>query len=491
MLICVQCKSIVNYTKIRKHFSNRHKELETPTSMQREFDSQVLRFYPSLVAEPPHPTEPIEHNPYLETRFSYMRCLSCNHCYASPDSYNQHNCLPGGKRGDLVLYDCQRFVSNTSSPWFAIKKDAPRPFDMRQATPLQLYLISERDREDEPLDGSQIDEVRILHQFLQKEGWFKIVLDTKLSRRALMDYVHVTAKDPTLMKLGNLIYSFLLKVQESTPNNTLRRMIGIRPAAEHEVTMQRHHFNVSKPTLKKYSRTLVGVLQLVRRTKDTGYPFPVHAALVKETETLFAKIHQSSGTTLGGSFDLDDNSALEGLVLDEDGEPAEDYSHPDDDEETESTGRMGTCPIQKILLGILKKVYTLVPRSSNEATMHSPIMQYLLLSSLQSEGAWATITSVTQKIAGAAFIGRVTFAHLITELSTRESITTHEYVVYLCIFTITQLELARSIRSSSIYSSDRTPSCPTSTFFTGVSHPLARRSKVVPFSVLHLGTRTQ
>lgn len=222
LLICVQCKSVINHTKIRKHFTNRHKELETATSMQREFDSQVLRFYPSLVAEPPHPTEPIERYPYLETRFSYMRCLSCNHCYASPDSYNQHNCLPGGKRGDVVLYDCQRFVSNTSSPWFAIKKDAPRPFDMRQATPLQLYLISERDREDEPLDGSQIDEVRILHQFLQKEGWFKIVLNTKLSRHALMDFAHVTPKDPALMKLGNLIYNFLLQVQESTPNNTLR-----------------------------------------------------------------------------------------------------------------------------------------------------------------------------------------------------------------------------------------------------------------------------
>ncbi|TEB19704.1 P-loop containing nucleoside triphosphate hydrolase protein [Coprinellus micaceus] len=426
LLICIQCKSVVNHTKVRKHFINRHKELETAPSMQQDFNSRVLRFYRTLIADPLHPTQPLERNPYLETRFSYMRCLSCNHCYVSPDSYNQHNCLPEGKRGDAVLYDCQRFVSNTSSSWFPIKKRAPPPFDMRQATPLQLYLNSERDREDEPLDGSQIDEVRILHQFLQKEGWFRIVLDTRLSRKALMDYAHVTPKDPTLVKLGNLIYTFLLRVQDSTPNNTLRRMIGIRPATEHEVTMQRHHFNVSKPTLKKYARTLVGVLQLVRRTKDAGYPFPVHASLVKETEILFTKIHQSSESSLRASFDLDDNSSLGGLVLDEDGEPAEDYSHPDQDEETESSGGANECPLQKILFGILKKLYTLVPRSSHEATMHSPIMQYILLSSLRSEGAWGTITSVTQKIAGAAFVGRVTFAHLITELSTRESITTHD-----------------------------------------------------------------
>ena len=268
-------------------------------------------------------------------------------------------------------------------------------------------------------------------------------------------------------------------------------MIGIRPATEHEVTMQRHHFNVSKPTLKKYSRTLVGVLQLVRRTMNAGYPFPVHPALVNETETLFAKIHQSSGTTLGGSFDLDDNSALEGLVLDEDGEPAEDYSHPDDDEETESTGGMGTCPLQRILLGILRKIYTLAPRSSNEATMHSPIMQYLLLSSLQSDGAWATITSVTQKIAGAAFAGRVTFAHLVTELSARESITTHEYVVHPRILKFTYHRLVHLIPSSNTYSRGRMPLCRTSTFSTGDSHPSAPQSKVVRFSVPLLGTRTR
>ncbi|TEB31199.1 hypothetical protein FA13DRAFT_1710026, partial [Coprinellus micaceus] len=152
LLICVQCKSVVNHTKVRKHFTNRHKELETAPTMQQDFNSRVLQFCRTLIADPPHPTQPLERNPYLETMFSYMRCLSCNHCYASPDSYNQHNCLPEGKRGDAVLYDCQRFVSNTSSPWFPIKKDAPPPFNMRQATPLQLYMISECDREEEPLD---------------------------------------------------------------------------------------------------------------------------------------------------------------------------------------------------------------------------------------------------------------------------------------------------------------------------------------------------
>jgi hypothetical protein len=293
---------------------------------------------------------------------------------------------------------------------------------MRQATPLQVYLNAKKGREEEAIDGSQIDEVRILHQFLNKEGWMQIVANTKLSRKALMDFAHITPRDPTLMKVGSSIYDFLRRVQDSTPNNTLRRMIGIRPASEHEVTIQRHHYNVSNPTLKKYARTVVGVLQLVRRTKNAAYPFAVHGSLVKLVDSVFSQISKSGNK----EFDIDDNAVLDGLSFDEDGEPTDDYFDPENDIERPIPDHPTLSSLETSILKVLELLYTLVPRTAQEVTMHSPIMQYLLLSSLRLDGAWATTSSITQKIAGAAFIGRVTFAHLITELSVKESITSHE-----------------------------------------------------------------
>ncbi|TEB31756.1 hypothetical protein FA13DRAFT_1709657 [Coprinellus micaceus] len=417
LLVCIECKSVVDYTKVRKHFLSQHKELDTATNVQTVFNSAVLTAHPTLVAEPKHPEVPIERIPYLETRYAFMRCLSCNRCYQGPETYNQHNCLPGGKRGDTVMYDCQR-------PWFPIKKALSTPFDMRQATPYQIYLNSQRNLGDEAIDGSQIDEVRIRHQFLEKEGWIKHIHDTKLSRKVLMDFAKVTPRDPLLMKLGALIYSFLRRVQNSTPHNTLRRMIGIRPASEHEVSVQRHHFNVSDPTLKKYSRTMVGVLQLVRRSNDGEYPFQVHASISKLTDSLFAKLAGTVSDSTSANFELDDSSVLEGLVLDEDGEPVEDYSSPSDNDELLEDS--GISPIEENLIKLLRLIYTTIPKTASEVTMHSPVMQYLLLSSVHPDGAWASTTSITQKIAGATFIGRVTFAHLITHLSKSQNITAHE-----------------------------------------------------------------
>ena len=83
LLICVQCKSVVDYTKIRQHFLKKHKDLDTPTSMQSDFNALALRAHPNLVAQPVHPKGPVQRNPYLETRSSYMLCLSCNHCYSA------------------------------------------------------------------------------------------------------------------------------------------------------------------------------------------------------------------------------------------------------------------------------------------------------------------------------------------------------------------------------------------------------------------------
>ncbi|KAJ3501221.1 hypothetical protein NMY22_g18999 [Coprinellus aureogranulatus] len=248
LVICVECKSVLDFRKIRSHFQSSHKALPTTTKMQGEFDRCVLPYHRTLIAEPTHPAMPIARNPYLETRYDYMRCVNCNRCYVSQESYGKHSCLSGDKRGDTIRYNCQRFTNNNKTPWFAIKKDIEMSFDKRKATPWEVYLNKELTKEQETLDGSQVDEERILHQFLAKEGWLKLIKKSKMKREELMEYGTVERRDPTLMKCGRLVYMFLRRIQESAPHHTLRRMIGLRPAPEHNVTFQRHHFDVSVPT---------------------------------------------------------------------------------------------------------------------------------------------------------------------------------------------------------------------------------------------------
>ena len=75
-LICRECKSVIDFRKVRAHFTSQHKDLRTTTSMQREFDSLVLPFHPFLIVEPEHPKNPVPRNPYLETRSCY-RVIGC------------------------------------------------------------------------------------------------------------------------------------------------------------------------------------------------------------------------------------------------------------------------------------------------------------------------------------------------------------------------------------------------------------------------------
>ncbi|KAJ3541290.1 hypothetical protein NMY22_g3943 [Coprinellus aureogranulatus] len=422
LLICIQCKAVLDFRKIRRHFTAHHSSLRVPTTMQKDLERLVLPFHKGLIAEPMHPEGPIQRIPYLAEAYAYMRCLACNRCYKGLSNFNQHKCQ-GTRRGDAILTDCQRYVDNSSSPWFPITKPPPPSFDKRLATPYDIYLKSKQKKTEEALDGSQVEDVRILHQFLVKEGWIPLIKNLPLKRKQLMDFVQITPRDHVLMKLGALIYSFLQRVQNTAPHNNLRRMIGIRPASEHEVNFQRHHNNVSEQTLKKYSRTLVGVLNLIRNTGNADYPFERHQILITSATALIDKLKNKPRTPLSESFELDDETPLQGLVLDDTGEPNDDYDAPDEEPDDISEE---LPPLEKDLVQLLRHLYTALPTTAKNSHMHSPIMQYILLSSLRPNNAWSSTSSITQKIAGAAFVGRLTFAHLIKNRSDRDGKTLHE-----------------------------------------------------------------
>ncbi|KAF6743619.1 hypothetical protein DFP72DRAFT_858702, partial [Ephemerocybe angulata] len=414
LLICPECKTVVEHTDIRRHINANHGELDIPKSLKTDFDTIVLSRYPNLISKPEHPLEPVEKIPYLETKFAYIRCVSCNRCYNSP----------GGRHADPITYDCQRYIPNTSSPWFPLKKSAPTPFDMTVATPLQIYQNS-RSHHATVLDGSQIDEVRILHQFLYKEGWISAIDTTGLPRSSLIRYARLEPKDPVLLKLSSVIYKFLKRVQDTLLHTALRRLVGLRPASEHERTFMRHHSSVSNPTLKRYARTAVGFIELIRRSNADAYPFKVPEAILKSAQDLFALVSQADTEPLEG-FDEAEDVPLADLVLDEDGEPLDDSPMPLEPDNLIGAPNRSETSAECALINLLELIYTSTPTTAKGAPMHSPVMQFLLLSSVRDSGAWATTTSITQKIAASTFVGRLTFAHLITQTSIKGDITTHE-----------------------------------------------------------------
>ncbi|KAF6741251.1 hypothetical protein DFP72DRAFT_1084611 [Ephemerocybe angulata] len=424
LLICPECKTVVEHTDIRRHINANHGELDIPKSLKTDFDTIVLSRYPNLISKPEHPLEPVEKIPYLETKFAYIRCVSCNRCYNSPGSFNNHACTLGGRHADPITYDCQRYIPNTSSPWFPLKKSAPTPFDMTVATPLQIYQNS-RSHHATVLDGSQIDEVRILHQFLYKEGWISAIDTTGLPRSSLIRYARLEPKDPVLLKLSSVIYKFLKRVQDTLLHTALRRLVGLRPASEHERTFMRHHSSVSNPTLKRYARTAVGFIELIRRSNADAYPFKVPEAILKSAQDLFALVSQADTEPLEG-FDEAEDVPLADLVLDEDGEPLDDSPMPLEPDNLIGAPNRSETSAECALINLLELIYTSTPTTAKGAPMHSPVMQFLLLSSVRDSGAWATTTSITQKIAASTFVGRLTFAHLITQTSIKGDITTHE-----------------------------------------------------------------
>jgi hypothetical protein len=74
------------------------------------------------------------------------------------------------------------------------------------------------------------------------------------------------------------------------------------------------------------------------------------------------------------------------------------------------------CPrIQPKLRNLLVALFTQVPGQDVNGPFFSPLLRYLVLSSIRKNGEWTSSSSITQRIAAVLFTGRLTLYSLMEE----------------------------------------------------------------------------
>jgi hypothetical protein len=294
----------------------------------------------------------------------------------------------------------------------------PKPSTL---SPWQIFQRQEaQEVESEGKGGAQVDEYRILHQFLAKERWIQRIKNVPATHEELMEIVRLPARNPLVMSLAGTLVSLLRKTQNQVDNIFLRRLIGTRPAAEHAVSYQKHHFDVTDATIKKYAHELVGVLHLIRQKPQSPYLVPISDKVQQSVDTLLKHVAQSETE----SFDPATINEQDVLVIDEDGNVVDEDLGAREDIPAQS--QVPLTEAEQAMHDVLAALYMATPDSADQGSFFSPLTHYLLLSSLRPEGGWCRASLITQKIAAMLFVGRLVFGWIVMNDATRHGLTYHQ-----------------------------------------------------------------
>ncbi|KAF9440526.1 hypothetical protein P691DRAFT_820577 [Macrolepiota fuliginosa MF-IS2] len=419
IIICIDHKGIIKPKEIRQHFIAHHSEFPTPRDLQEKLEAEILHKFPQLTYTPSHPTQPIEAIYGLAPpEANYRRCLTCYHCYASHKTFAQHTCMNAieGEQKTAV----QRFIDNTSSPWFAVRETLPA------GDPDDAWVIYRRNPPSRPEATDTFnpeDNHRVLHQFLYRERWLERVSDQQ--HEELMTLASYSTQSNIYGTLHKHIHAFLSNAQDLTTRFYLRRLISLRPSEETDETKFRHHRIVNYETHQAYARIVAGLIAFIHRSCEQPsdlYPMAIPNDIANGCKNLISTL-----TEPASNDEEDNNEGGEGVAGDTDDES--DVS----DEEGKERGLHSTyarapppttASVQECLTHLLYLLYTQEPSNTNRGDFFSPIRHYVLISSLRKSGQWAAAGLITHNIAALLFTGRLIFAWKTAKISQKENITT-------------------------------------------------------------------
>jgi hypothetical protein len=120
-------------------------------------------------------------------------------------------------------------------------------------------------------------------------------------------------------------------------------------------------------------------------------------------------------------LDKDDSA----ITVDEDGELEEDSEENDNEESVDDSNLLPLTEEEAAVHALLVELFTDRPQSARQGAFYTPLMHYILLSSLRSDGGWCRSSVMTQKIAAILFTGRVTFGRMLMSTTDVEESTFH------------------------------------------------------------------
>ncbi|EKM74463.1 hypothetical protein AGABI1DRAFT_95620 [Agaricus bisporus var. burnettii JB137-S8] len=404
ILICLGCRSVVDPGQVRRHFLTHHKNHPAPPNLQSELEEDACASYPHLTPSPPHPTEPVAPIYGLEDPVpGYRLCNSCKHCFASKKTFDKHPC--GSQDSTWTLTAAQRFVNNTSSPWFAVQ--TPIANFNGECDRWAVYQSQQKSTLDTP-HHSYSDDFRTLHQFLRKERWLE-----RIENQRHEDLIHIVTYSTLDTAYGGLhrhIQQFLTSTQKDLDEMYIRRAIGTRPVEEQEKSRVRSHRDVNKPALENYSRIIAGLIILIHRVilnVDITYSFSIPADITDACQGFVEAVSSTHAD------EERDDEPMDGDVIEESSESSEDDDEghiPPPPLSPLQYHPRSTSLIQEKLTTLLYLLYTQLPTNELRGQFFTPIYHFLVLSSLRKNGEWAAANSITHTIAALLFTGRLVFA---------------------------------------------------------------------------------
>lgn len=239
ILICMECHCCVNHKDPRGHIMGHSDKISTPPKDLNESFAQMLASTHLTLQYPPAPPQyPVPQIYGLAAPMpGYLICSHCHRGFKGHDpgddstgpspSFVGHPCFPGQDNPperSFTISAVQVFGRQRKETRFPVITSSPTP---PPPTAWTSYQARMRARPSPSETMSMPDNYRILHQFIQKEGWLAHVEGKK--PEDLTALVTIKKNDPQLPNLVSHIRAHLDHYQSRLTSYNARRLISTRP----------------------------------------------------------------------------------------------------------------------------------------------------------------------------------------------------------------------------------------------------------------------
>ncbi|KAJ7082455.1 hypothetical protein B0H15DRAFT_952539 [Mycena belliarum] len=406
LLICLACHTSLPPLSAHNHLSVNHATFtKPPPGMVPSLTEQYGLLDPATLAHPvdrPAPVFGLELSPA-----PYFDCGSCGHAYSDARAVASHLCSRclAPPRPNATGY-AQRFTRGPRNSWFLVdlEQRAPPPeVDFAQLIGrLDLGIPDYTELRVSPtLSDSKKD------TFIARESWDKIM--AKIPPQDARELTRLSTSDDPFHVLGPAVVDYVARLQPQ-----LRQYATYgqqRELADYGVqSLCLETFNTIRPeSCTRYGRTLWAlVFNLLRQVDtDSGYtPFHLYPVTPEQRRSLLALLarfrSQDKCNLVAEDYtetqrELDEGDDLE--LFDEDDRP---YDAPPDSMDEDLPSSPLHDAIQSVVLSLFRHEQT----GPTTDKFFSPVLLYLVLSSIKPDGALALATSITQHIAHLTYCGR-------------------------------------------------------------------------------------
>ncbi|KAJ7445561.1 hypothetical protein B0H11DRAFT_2249451 [Mycena galericulata] len=412
LLICIACQTALSPSSAYQHLCTAHDTLtKPPPGMVLALTQEYALRDPDDRITLPHPTN--RPPPAFGLRVSqkpYIECGKCAHAYSSQHGITSHACHGGlhPPRSNTKGY-AQQFSAGARNSWFLVDLEqrtlAPDVDFSSLASQLDLGVP---DYNSEHLAPTLADSKKDI--LIARESWDEVM--RKVPPPNARELTRLSTSEDELHNLGPPVVAYVARLQ-----GQLRKYSTYgqqRDLADYGV--QSHSLNtfntITLESCKRYGRTLWSLIfNLLRQVDDSSAYKPTHLYPIttEQRAALLHLLHSFRGHPNNNTptedyadtqREMDDDEDIELFDLDE--PPSENDPQATSDDLLSSALDQA---IQRVVLALFRHEQT----GQTHEKFFSPVLLFLVLSSIKSDGALILANSITQRIAHLTYCGRGSF----------------------------------------------------------------------------------